>query len=186
MIICLVGYIGSGKDTAAEYLIKNHNFKKMSFAQKVKDVAATVFGWNREQLEGLTPADRDWREQLDPYWGLSPRDAMQKIGTEMFRNMISPDVWVKCLLKNLEGCQENVVITDCRFQNEYDAMKRHEALFVFIDRNNFNQNTQNCCKHVSESFICKLREKCDAIISNNGTIEDMHQQLKQLLERASG
>ena len=50
MIIGIIGAIGSGKDTIADYLVKNHGFTRLSFAGKVKDVAAIVFGWDRTML----------------------------------------------------------------------------------------------------------------------------------------
>jgi Tfp pilus assembly pilus retraction ATPase PilT len=60
-IIAIAGFIGSGKDTAAEYLINNHNFTKLSFAGSLKDAVAVVFGWNRVLLEGETLESRQWR-----------------------------------------------------------------------------------------------------------------------------
>ncbi len=48
MIIGICGLIGSGKDTIAEYLIKEHNYIKLSFADKLKDSVATMFDWDRE------------------------------------------------------------------------------------------------------------------------------------------
>jgi hypothetical protein len=92
-----MGAVGSGKDTIADFLT-NHGFERLSFAKKVKDVAHVVFGWDRDMLEGRTTESRAWRETVDPRWGISPRSALQKIGTEMFREHICDDVWVKALL----------------------------------------------------------------------------------------
>ena len=52
MIISVTGFIGSGKDTIADYLVAEHVFKRESFAVTLKDSVATVFGWDRELLEG--------------------------------------------------------------------------------------------------------------------------------------
>ena len=65
MIIGICGLIGSGKDTIADYLVTNYNFKKLSFADKLKDSVATMFDWDRELLDGKTcllytsPSPRD-------------------------------------------------------------------------------------------------------------------------------
>jgi len=124
-IIGIIGAIGSGKDTIADFLIAEHGFKKLSFARRVKDAAAAVFGWDRDLLEGATRESREWREQVDPFWGLSPRLALQKIGTEMFRQHIRDDIWIKGVEKDLaEEPFTRFVITDCRFQNEIDTIRR--------------------------------------------------------------
>ena len=54
MLIGLVGLIGSGKDTVAERLVMNHNFRKDSFARSLKDAVSVIFGWDRQLLEGVT------------------------------------------------------------------------------------------------------------------------------------
>ena len=54
MIVGIVGNIGEGKDTVAEYLVKNYDFTKESFASSLKDAVSAVFGWNRFLLEGQT------------------------------------------------------------------------------------------------------------------------------------
>ena len=68
MIIGITGLIASGKDTAADYLIRFHGFKKLSYAGTLKDTVAAVFGWDRELLEGTTQSSRAWREQVDEWW----------------------------------------------------------------------------------------------------------------------
>ena len=72
MIIGICGFIGAGKDTAADYLVNFHSFRRDSFAATLKDSVAAVFGWNRELLEGRTKEAREWREQVDPRWAKSP------------------------------------------------------------------------------------------------------------------
>jgi hypothetical protein len=68
MIIGICGLIGSGKDTAADYLVNLHHFRRESFANTLKDAVAQVFGWDRTMLEGRTKHSREWREQVDPWW----------------------------------------------------------------------------------------------------------------------
>ena len=65
MIIGICGLIGSGKDTIADYLVTNYNFKKLSFADKLKDSVATMFDWDRDLLDGKTDESRAWREKED-------------------------------------------------------------------------------------------------------------------------
>ena len=65
MIIGICGFIGSGKDTIADYLVNLHGFRRESFANSLKDAVAQIFGWDRIMLEGRTKQSREWREQRD-------------------------------------------------------------------------------------------------------------------------
>jgi hypothetical protein len=130
-IISISGFIGSGKDTAAEYLINNHNFTKLSFAGSLKDAIAVVFGWDRVLLEGETLESRQWREQIDPWWAarlnmphLTPRWILQYWGTEVCRHGFHKDIWVASLENKILKCKGNIVITDARFANELSVVKK--------------------------------------------------------------
>ena len=50
MIIGFCGFAGSGKDTAADYLVNFYNFDRISFAGPLKDTLSAVFGWERSML----------------------------------------------------------------------------------------------------------------------------------------
>ena len=125
MIIGFCGLIGSGKDTAADYLVNFHGFKRESFANTLKDAVAAVFGWDRELLEGRTNSAREWREQIDPWWSerldmpnLTPRLVLQLWGTEVCRRAFHDDIWIASVENKLRKTKDNIVITDCRFPNE--------------------------------------------------------------------
>jgi hypothetical protein len=125
MIIGLVGLIGSGKDTVADYLVNVHEFRRESFAGTLKDAVAAVFGWDRTLLEGRTKASREWREQVDTWWAarlnmpdLTPRWVLQYWGTEVMRRGFHDDIWIASIENKIRNLQDNVVISDCRFPNE--------------------------------------------------------------------
>ena len=129
MIVGLVGPIGSGKGTIADILVDRHDFFKESFANSVKDACATIFGWNRAMLEGDTLESRAWREQPDIWWSqklgreLSPRLALQLMGTEAGRDVFHPDLWVHTVMRRCEQAPwNNYVIADVRFPNEIKAI----------------------------------------------------------------
>ena len=52
MIIGICGLIGSGKGTVADVLVEQHKFKKISFADKIKDAVSVLFDCDRDMLEG--------------------------------------------------------------------------------------------------------------------------------------
>lgn len=50
MIISLSGRAGSGKDTAADYLVSNYGFKKLSWAKNIKEMCKKAFNLSEEQV----------------------------------------------------------------------------------------------------------------------------------------
>ena len=100
MIIGICGLIGCGKGTAADILVEQHGFTKISFADKLKDGVSTVFGWDREMLEGDTDDSRQWRETQDEFWTketkrtITPRLVLQEFGTDCMRNGFFDGIWV--------------------------------------------------------------------------------------------
>jgi hypothetical protein len=124
-IIGLCGLIGSGKGTVADILVKNYNFTKISFADKLKDAVAVMFGWDRQMLEGDTVESRVWREEVDFFWTremgeeITPRLVLQKFGTECMREGFYDEIWVSFVKKELLlRRNQNFVIPDVRFVNE--------------------------------------------------------------------
>jgi hypothetical protein len=141
MIIGITGFIGSGKDTVANYLVANHGFVRDSFAGTLKDAVAQVFGWDRELLEGLTPEARQWREQVDPWWAkrlnkpnLTPRWVLQQWGTEVCRTGFHDDIWIASLENRLRKTKSNIVISDVRFPNEIKAIRNAGGIVVLVQR----------------------------------------------------
>lgn len=129
-VVGICGLIGHGKDTAAGFLIEG-GYKRISFAGVLKDACANIFGWDRILLEGNTPESRVWREAVDPWWAerldmpdFSPRVALQRVGTNVMRHHFHPDIWVAAAERKIMATDGNVVISDCRFFNELEVIKR--------------------------------------------------------------
>ena len=141
MIIGIVGNIGEGKDTIADYLVNQHNFKRESFAGTLKDAVAAVFGWDRTLLEGQTKESREWREQVDQWWAdklrmpqLTPRLILQLWGTEVGRRSFHDDIWIASLENKLRNVGTDVVISDCRFPNEFETIKNLGGIIIRVKR----------------------------------------------------
>ena len=130
MIIGIAGLIGSGKGTVADILVEQHNFTKISFADKLKDGVAASFGWNRELLEGDTDESREWRETVDEFWTnetgreITPRLVLQEFGTDCMRNGFYDGIWVSLVKQEiLNNSETNYVVPDVRFKNEIKVIK---------------------------------------------------------------
>ena len=142
-LIAICGFAGSGKDTIANYLITRHNYEKLSFAGVLKDATAAIFGWDRAALEGDTPKGREWRETEDVWWsqrlqmpGLTPRRVLQVVGTDLFRERFHDDIWVAAVERRITnmGPSSPIVITDCRFPNEMNMIRRLGGVVWSVDR----------------------------------------------------
>lgn len=208
MIISVSGFIGSGKDSVADYLCQKYSFKRHSFANSLKDAISIVFGWDRELLEGLTPESRKWREEVDEWWAeklsmptLTPRWIMQYWGTELTRNKFHNDIWVCSLLNKLRNTNDNIVITDCRFSNELSAIKKINGITIRVERgakpkwyndalilNNgpdkvgylFAKNVLE--RHnVHESEYSSVGFAYNHIIQNNGTLEELYEKIDSIV-----
>jgi hypothetical protein len=141
VIIGLVGFIGSGKGTIADNLVQRHRFVKESFADSVKDSVAAVFGWHRHLLEGDTPDSRKWRETKDEWWSnalgkeVTPRWALQLMGTEAGRDVFHPDIWVHTAFRRMDwNPLDHYVIADVRFPNEIKAIQKYGGKVVRVTR----------------------------------------------------
>ena len=141
MIIGICGFIGSGKDTIADYLVNIHQFRRESFANSLKDAVAQVFGWDRDMLEGRTRQSREWREQVDLWWAerlnmpdLTPRWVLQHWGTEVCRRAFHDDIWIAALENKLRNSTDDIVISDCRFPNEIKSIKDAGGIVIRVIR----------------------------------------------------
>jgi hypothetical protein len=210
MIIGICGFIGSGKDTIADYLVNLHHFRRESFANTLKDAVAQVFGWDRTMLEGRTKQAREWREQVDPWWAkrlgiphLTPRFILQQWGTEVCRKNFHDDIWIASLENKLRNSKDDVVISDCRFPNEIRAIKQSGGIVVRVVRGpepewydaavsqnrgpNGNstwalsgRKLEQLGVHASETSW--VGTNFDVILDNNSTLDDLYQQVKRLVQ----
>ena len=110
VVIGIVGRKGAGKDTCADYIRDNFNFKKLAFATGLKEMTSLKYSLQRDQFE-------KYKDCVDHRWGKTPRDMFKEIG--MYMRESDPDYWVKHVSKKIKGGKyKNVVISDVRFENE--------------------------------------------------------------------
>ena len=203
MIIGICGFIGSGKDTVADYLVNFHEFRRESFANTLKDAVAAVFGWGRTMLEGRTKEAREWREQVDPWWAarldmptLTPRWVLQYWGTEVCRRAFHDDIWIASLENKLRTSRDNVVISDCRFPNEIASIRNAGGKIAWVQRGNLpdwydtaiqanrghNWAMQDLkMRKIHASETAWVGTEFDAVVDNNGTIDQLYNQARSIV-----
>lgn len=190
MIIGICGLIGSGKGTAADILVEEHGFKKLSFADALKDGVAAMFGWDRADLEGDTANSRAFRELPDFFWTsevgktITPRLVLQLVGTECMRNGFFDGIWVSIVKqKLLQDLNANWVIPDTRFPNEINMIHEIGGKVWRVKRGQdpdwFDALMLNNIipTDVHPSEYEWVRSTFDQVIDNEGTLGDLKNQI---------
>jgi hypothetical protein len=197
MIIAISGLIGCGKDTAADYLVNLHEFRRESFAGNLKDAMCNIFGWDREMLEGRSKSSREWREQVDPWWAerlniphLTPRWILQHVGTDVIRGNFHDDMWLASLENKLRTTDDHIVISDVRFKNEVAMLKNLGAICVEVVRGErptwYDMAIDGNVDMLEDMGIHRseydwIGTKFDNVLNNNGTLDDLYSQIEQLI-----
>lgn len=196
LLIGLSGKAGSGKSTAADYLTLWHGYHQFAFAGALKHVVQTVFPFTDSQMTC-------GKEVVDPRCGRSPRWCLQHLGTA-FREAW-PEVWIWNLRREildflaLNG-QRPIVVTDVRFEDEAEALKKMGAVLVRIERSEglrmagrdarptrdagaFGPCASGIPGHVSETDLDDygVGGGWDYVILNNGPVKDLYGNLEKVL-----
>lgn len=129
-IVAFTGLAGAGKSTAAMHLVNHRGFERVRFAGPLKAMMAAL---------GCTAAEIDGdRKELPCHLlgGKTPRWAMQTIGTEWGRKLIDSELWVRAWRAAVDRLPAGtpVVVDDCRFPNEAEAIRAAGGLLVRIER----------------------------------------------------
>lgn len=139
--IGFMGYARSGKDTAGDHLVQAHGYRRVSFADPVRESLFAL-----DPIVGDVPSDaglrlatvvamHGWEEAKDCYPEV--RALLQRHGTDAMRGVMGDDVWVNLAARKVVDARragKAVVVTDCRFPNEVKALREWGFRLVWVDR----------------------------------------------------
>jgi hypothetical protein len=182
----LIGICGrkmSGKNTFADYLSEEYGYVQYAFADPIKKACKAIFGFTDEQCWG------NLKEVSDSFWNITPRKALQIIGTELFQYElpkyaselanIGRTFWVQCFARWYEQQLTKfpdikVAVTDVRFPFEADFITRVGGSVVKVVR----PSIITVDTHASETEMDAIQYKF--LIENNTTIDDLHMKIDEL------
>lgn len=185
MIVGISGYARAGKDTIGEILVRKHGFERRAFADKLREAAlaldpiVTDFGTSLPRRLSHVVEKYGWEDAKSIE---EVRRTLQRMGTEVGRDTLDPDVWVTALQRTLEldrwgGIQKHYVITDVRFENEARWVCRMKGVMVRVERPGVGPAND----HISETGLDDF--EFGATINNSGSIEDLEHKVAYYVKR---
>lgn len=162
ILIGITGLKGSGKTTVAQ-MLQGQGFVRLRMAGILKDMLFAL-GLTIDEIDG--PLKEQPCKLLD---GKTPRWAMQSLGTEWGRDLISPNLWVNAMKQkviNQAVRGKYIVIDDIRFPNEVQMVQDLNGKMWRIARANVTAEN-----HASENMVEYL--PVDVEINNIGTLEEL-------------
>ena len=168
MGIKLIGIHGkarAGKDTFASFLVENHGFTKMAFADPIKWAVASAFGIPLGEVYS-----DEFKTTVHPTWNLTGRQILQQFGTEAMRDTFGRHFWVRRWMMDYSKLRtvSSVVVSDVREEHEAEVIRELGGLIVHLRRDSAGLGGVEG-NHSSEAGI-KVEER-DIVITNNDTLQ---------------
>ncbi len=174
MIIAICGKARTGKDTVADYICETFNMEKVAIAQPLKEMVYPLFGFDEES-----------KDEIDPRWGISPRQALQFFGTEIMQEKIGeliPGVgktfWIKKLLSSLDA-GKSYVISDLRFIHEYKELMKKGAIVLSISRDLPPSQRSHISEREADYIPCKWHIHNDR--DKKALLDEVHRAMISIL-----
>jgi hypothetical protein len=202
LLVALHGSDGSGKTTVEKHITSVHKYLPYAMARPLKRLCGELFDLSAEQME-----DQTLKATVIPRLNCTPRYILQRIGTDLFRNHlgeVAPLLPYKSIWLDLgrewlvTHSDRDQVVSDARFENEIDMIHELGGLVIGIDRRERDVDDGSkemgmvngswlsvvtewlwpTVVHASEQLYF---EKCDVVIRNDGTIEELQRKIDYYL-----
>jgi hypothetical protein len=182
------------------------NWEIKKYAGKLKEIACMLTGCTLEQLEDQDfkkkELSSEWQKvtryktydelthnqkeriigvPTDKYlvpeeWIPDYRWLLQTLGTEAMRNGLHENVWVNALYADYTN--QNWIITDMRFPNEFDAVKSRNGITIRVNRDD-QTKAVDVNAHSSENALDN--HEFDHVINNTGSMSDLITKVREIL-----
>ncbi|MGO1048814.1 hypothetical protein [Crossiella sp. CA198] len=171
--IGLVGPARSGKDSVADYLCLRYGYSRLALADPVRTALLA--------LDPIVPSLRGANVRVsrlvqEQGWEKAKqhnevRRLLQRLGTEVVREIVDRDAWVKIAARQLTSSPGPWVITDLRFANE---------VFLADQVWRIQRDTALPANdHVSEHELAEV--EVDRLLRNNGDLAQLEDQVHQVM-----
>ena len=177
-IIAICGSKRSGKDTLATLICNNFTeFEHVKISSKLKVMCQTLFNFTQDQIES------DLKDEIDPRWHITPRKAMQFMGTEIMQykiqdllgTSIGREFWINSLIESFDDCR-SYIISDLRFHHEYKRIKQMGGVIIkVVDNDMINSDD-----HISENEFQHF-PMVDFIVDNTGRKNDLSPEVFRIM-----
>ncbi|MGW2514993.1 deoxynucleotide monophosphate kinase family protein [Streptomyces scopuliridis] len=178
-----VGVIGrarTGKDTAGQWLVDNRGYRRIGFADPLKEAALKLnpiidvvdYGDTLESLAEIVERF-GWEQAKDRNPEI--RRILQELGASI--RAIDPEFWLRTALAKVTAANEDgvpVVITDVRYPNEAESLKRAGFHLVYIDRPGVPH-----LDHESEGALTS--DDAAFHVMNSATVDDLYAEIELVM-----
>lgn len=178
IVVGLVGLKGAGKSVVADAFVVNHNdWEKTAFAAPLKAGLQCMFGFSEAQMHNAA-----LKEVVDDRYGITPRQAMQVVGTDLMRHELERRLGINALwVKRMDQCLTaaaarglHVIVEDVRFPDEVACIQRHGGKIVHVTRSSSDTTSLPLSVvHESESYVGTL--PCEVVLVNSGSLDDLRE-----------
>lgn len=173
----------SGKSTVANTLYSDYGFDIVKFAGPLKDMTRGLLrsmGIQPSRIERMV--EGDLKEEVIPGFAtVTPRRIMQTLGTDWGREAVACDLWTQVGIAKVNSLDDDVVVDDLRFPNEYAELRKLGAFMVRVVRPGISGPAAGSSRY--EGLLDN--HEFDYVLVNDGTLEDLRSRVRNMRDLAT-
>ena len=209
-IIAICGAKRSGKDVLAEHLVRKYNYERVSFATPLKLAVKSLFNFDDEQVGIGKDSGSNKKDIIDTNWGITPRTALQFIGTEIMQDKIQdilPNIKKNFFANTLKNYikdritvnkEQRFVISDLRFIHEFEMLytiskiRKEDIVIIRVIRpyscnyraDERDTESTESTESTEDTHVSELEYMTipyDIILINNGSIDNYIEKFDKII-----